>query len=315
MGDRRNSFQRPERVAVVAERLVPFRQGLGPRLTAQVAEDLHERMPGVEPESIPHHLPPQFHLRAGPLGDLLQQSAEFLFDHLAVFAGQPATGPFQPAFLRVLIENLTRVQLPHKDRFSPRDRIGLAGEKAAVLSQPGHQFGRRVDDTRFRRGTQHLVHGGARPANGDSPGRQPPPHHGQHAVEVFGNQHGVTAIPGANQVFQLVPIAPRGLVQVVRGQQDASAAQQPTVAKHPQRLQHRDRPPLHVATARAGDPLTIQLRGHKRQMHGVEVPVELHHGPGLTGGPATGDGGCRGVSRLGPLDRESIAGQHVSESI
>ena len=65
------------------------------------------------------------------------------------------------------------------------------------------------------------------------------------------------------------------------------AGERPGVAQRPQRLDRRGRAPLHVRRAAALEQAVLDRRRHERQVHGVEVAVELER-PARAGRSRTG---------------------------
>ena len=99
--------------------------------------------------------------------------------------------------------------------------------------------------------------------------------HRQDVMRVFGNQDAIPHIPVVDQLIQLSAISPRRFVQIVSGQQNSAATQNRRIADDAQRFDHGSHTRLHVARPAPGQTVPLNGRRSERQVHRVQMPVEL----------------------------------------
>ena len=137
----------------------------------------------------------------------------------------------------------------------------------------------------------------------------------QRRALVLGQHHRVAGDARRDHGVELLAIAPRRLVQVVRGQQQAARRQAAGVAHRTQRLHRRGDPGLHVGRAAAGQHAARQPRRPVRQVDGVQVAVELQGRSGPRAGQPRDHG--RGIRMAcgDPLHLEAVSRQQLGQPV
>ena len=235
--------------------------------------------------------------------------AELALDVGAVGPRQPAARAFEPALLRILVEDLAAVDLADEDARRPGQRIGvLRRARSSQAPQPRDQLGAGGDDARLVAGRITSWTGGPGRRIVDLPGQ---------AAAADDRQHVVRAARGAARRRR------RSRRAISRSScrpspQGAScrswavsriAAGRQGVRRRAGRAAPRPRRPMpafHVGGAAAAEPVALDARRHERQVDGVEVAVELQRPARLLPLPADRDGRRLGIAAVGPLDGEAV---------
>ena len=102
-------------------------------------------------------------------------------------------------------------------------------------------------------------------------------------------------------------VAPRGFVQVVRGQQHRTRREQSPIAQREQSLDRRGQTRLHVAGARAAQSAALDPIGDKGQVDGVEMTVPLQSSTRPIGHKTRHHGGSFRVSGRRTIHVEPLA--------
>ena len=134
-------------------------------------------------------------------------------------------------------------------------------------------------------------------------------------MERLGDEDRIPDVPLGDQAVELAPVAPGGLVEVVRGQQDRPPGQGVGVAQGAERLDGGRDAGLHVRGPAAEESLPLLARRDEREVDGVEVAVELQDAPGPAAPEPDRHGGGRGVSPFGAFDLEPVLGQDLREPV
>ena len=134
--------QRPEAVAVVHERLGAERQGRSPRWPGSSPETRRPAgRPGRGGSASRMSIQSQVDRRLRVGRELVEQRRGTRARRPRVGPRQPAPRPFEPAFLRILVEDLAAVDLADEDAGRPADRVGVGGEPLVQSAQPRDQLG------------------------------------------------------------------------------------------------------------------------------------------------------------------------------
>ena len=201
---------------------------------------------------------------------------------------------------------------PMKTLGRPADRVRRGRELAVEPAEPGDQLGGGGDHARLAGGPHDLVDRRALAADDDLPGRRAPAGDRQDVAERLGEQDGIAAMPVADHLVELAAVAPGGLVQVVGRQQDRAGRQGAGIAQAADRLDGGGDPRLHVRRAAAGEPAVLDRGRDERQVHRVEVAVELER---PAGPPAVEpDGNRRAVGWPPDAARREPVGSSISAS-
>ena len=192
------------------------------------------------------------------------------------------------------------------------------GDARSSLVEPAEsrdQLGGGGDHARLVGGSHDLVDRRSLAANGDLPGRRAPAGDRQHVAERLGEQHGVSPVAVADELIELAAVAPGGFVQVVRRQQDRAGRQRLGIAECPDRLDRGGDPCFHVRCAAAGDPAVLDLRRDERQVHRVEMAVELKGRPRPAAIESNRDRRRGRVAPIEPLDAEPVGLEDLRETV
>ena len=96
------------------------------------------------------------------------------------------------------------------------------------------------------------------------PGRTAAAGDRQHVAKRLGKQHGISHKAVADELVELAAVAPGGLVQVVRGQEDRTGAETAGIAKCPDRFDCGGHAAFHVSGAAAGEQPVVSRRAAAR---------------------------------------------------
>ena len=159
---------------------------------------------------------------------------------------------------------------------APQIGCGVRGELAVEPAQPRDQLGGGGDHAGLVARSHDLVDRRSLAADDDLPGRRARPATGSTSRSGSGSSTASPRDALADELVELAAVAPGGLVQVVRGQEDRAGGKSPGVAECPDRLDGGGDAPFHVRGAAAGEqPAVLDSRRHERQVDRVEVAVEL----------------------------------------
>ena len=136
--DRRDLAESPEAIAVVHKRLGAYGQAPSANSLVGLLKRADKGVFPLKPERVANEAKVGINHGAGGTCDLRQQLAKFLFYFGAANAGQPAARSLQPAFLRILIEDLAAMNLTDEDAFAARGRIGAAAQFPVKLCKSSH---------------------------------------------------------------------------------------------------------------------------------------------------------------------------------
>ena len=124
--------------------------------------------------------------------------------------------------------------------------------------------------------------------------------------------HEVGAIlddPVGRRAIQLLTESPRCFVQIMRRKQYATALQSASVTQSAQRFDRGGSAAFHVRGAAASQPVSLDPRRDERQVHRVEVAIELQCPPRFAAAETHHNGGRGGVTGRYSIHCEAIRGQ------
>ncbi len=168
--------------------------------------------------------------------------------------------------------------------------VGVRGRLFREFFETHNQLRPGRNHERLFERAQHLVHRLAVTVNPGLEDRHPTTRHRKGRGAVLGQQDGVTDETVADQRTHLAFVAPGAFVQLVRGQQDASALKYPGLLQRAECFNGRRHTTFHVGYARAVEIAVLFARRHKRQMNRVQMTVKLQRASPTTAVQASDDG-------------------------
>ncbi len=315
--DRRHAPEGAEAVAVVDERLGAGGQ-LGARGRSIAALKRRDQSIGrIERERIADQEPVAGDARSRVGGEPVETGLKFPLDGLCVGPRQPAPGSLKPGLLGVLVIDLARVNLADEDAGRAADRmrrIARARPRAGRAARPARRRRRSRSAPALDRMTSWT--GGPCAADHHFPGRAAAAGDRQHVAKRLREQDGIAHEAVADELVELAAVAPGGLVQVVRGQEDRTGGKSAGIAECPDRFDRGGHAPFHVRGSAAGEqPVVLDSRRHERQVNRVEVAVELERRPRPAAFESDHDGGSLGVSARRTLDLKPIGREDFRQAI
>ena len=155
------------------------------------------------------------------------------------------------------------------------DRVRPGRQARNRAGRAAHQVGGGEDHARLVARAHDFVDRRPFAADGGFPGGRASPGDRQDVAKRLGQEHGVAAHALANKLVELAAVAPGCLVQVVSGEQDGAGLQATGVAQCAQGLDGGGDAAFHIGRPAAGEQAVLDPGRRKREMHRVEVAVEL----------------------------------------
>src|SRR4051794_20955321 len=178
-------------------------------------------------------------------------------------------------------------------------------------AQPGDEFRAGGNHAGLVQGPHDLGNGRTGASDVDFPGGRAAPLDRQDVTQRLREKHSVPQVSFADHLIELTSVTPGRLVQIVRGEKYGAGVERIGISHGAQSLNRSGRAAFHVRGTAAGDLAILDSGRNERQVHDVEMAVELESSAGSVALEANGNSRTVRISSGWPLHLKPVGRQDL----